>query len=64
MDYSNPRLTDLFNFNDITLDKDSCNSGNESGNKSNESENEEVPSKKNKTWRKIENDQRQNLNQK
>ena len=46
MDYSNPRLTDLFNFNDITLDKDSCNSGNESDNKSNESENEEVPSKK------------------
>ena len=46
MDYSNPRLTDLFNFNDITLDKDSCNSGNESDNKSTESENEEVPSKK------------------
>ena len=46
MDYSNPRLTDLFSFNDITLDKDSCNSGNESDNKSNESENEEVPSKK------------------
>ena len=46
IDYSEPNVTDLFSFNDITVDKDNNNSDNESDNESNESDNEEVPSKK------------------
>lgn len=46
IDYSGHNFSDLFNFNDITADKGSSNSDNESNSESNEIKNEVVPSKK------------------
>ena len=40
IDYSGHNFTDLFNFNDITADKDSSNPDNENDSQSNESEND------------------------
>ena len=48
IDYSERKFTALFDFNNITADKDSSNSDNLSDSESNESENEEVPSRKKK----------------
>ena len=46
IDYFQYSFTDLFSFHDITADKDSSNSNNESDHESYKSENEEVPLKK------------------
>lgn len=45
-DIGSNKIRDLFNFNNITADKGSSNSDNESHSESNEIENEVVPSKK------------------